>query len=522
MRVVVVVSDRPSGAPAKTPLLRRLERCKEEGMPEHRRVCALLREVARVAEANDCSVGLLHLIAHFALLRRRSRGTPKPPPPPAAAAEAAAPADTDDTGGSGEAGGDDVVQGLGKDALALEAHFEDAPPDWRESVTAGCEGLRQLALRLDAQRHNRTDAEGEPKGAGATAGAGAGAEAGAGDQAGTDAGGGSEGVVTDLLPLFDSTQGPFNTDVALGLFPFVSILNHSCSPNCCFVSERDVMYVRATQNVPAGTELCLPYINLYEPRYVRQQQLQATKYFDCACERCSEPLAASLDRFVEGVLCNGKGCKGLLLPSCALDPARASASTSWECDTCQRKIDRTPTTPSASTSSSSPSAAPPPSFQGKGSQGGGGAGVEKRAGAPANAPGPAAGAAGRPLQPWRLMDQARLALDSAMAAYRERRIVEARALLEHFIASFSDKLHPYHVLLFDARTPLLNLCRSLGDAPEAIRQCLLILEALERVCPHQPRELLRFLTLLAELYAERAAAAAGSPALHKRFKKLVR
>ncbi len=46
-------------------------------------------------------------------------------------------------------------------------------------------------------------------------------------------------------------------------------------------------------------QLCVSYINLYEPRGVRKQNLADTKHFDCSCPRCSEPLISSIDRFLE-------------------------------------------------------------------------------------------------------------------------------------------------------------------------------------------------------------------------------
>lgn len=51
--------------------------------------------------------------------------------------------------------------------------------------------------------------------------------------------------------------------------------------------------------VKAGEALCVPYINLFEPRRERARILRETKYFECQCERCIEPLKTSTDRFLE-------------------------------------------------------------------------------------------------------------------------------------------------------------------------------------------------------------------------------
>lgn len=163
-----------------------------------------------------------------------------------------------------------------------------------------------------------------------------------------------------------------NTDLAVGLFPALSMFNHSCRPNVCFAaqgtplaranplaqamrfnlfllsiptflcglsptaftqdpnasSDADVsssiavttphkpcflefqaarsicgagqeMQVRAVREIKAGEQLFVTYINLTEDRPSRQMELLATKHFSCACERCSEPLKASPDRFLE-------------------------------------------------------------------------------------------------------------------------------------------------------------------------------------------------------------------------------
>ena len=59
------------------------------------------------------------------------------------------------------------------------------------------------------------------------------------------------------------------------------------------------MHVRTIAPVKAGEELTVAYINLYDPRGTRQAQLQASKFFLCACPRCKEPLAQSTDLFLE-------------------------------------------------------------------------------------------------------------------------------------------------------------------------------------------------------------------------------
>ena len=59
------------------------------------------------------------------------------------------------------------------------------------------------------------------------------------------------------------------------------------------------MQVRTLRQVRQGEELCVAYVNLTEDRGTRLRQLMEDKHFVCACQRCSQPLAESNDRFLE-------------------------------------------------------------------------------------------------------------------------------------------------------------------------------------------------------------------------------
>jgi hypothetical protein len=95
----------------------------------------------------------------------------------------------------------------------------------------------------------------------------------------------------------------FSTDTGVGIFPALSVLQHSCLPNCWFTSEGPLLRVRTIVDVPAGTPLTVTYVPWTEPRSSRQQALRVERQLSCACERCSEPLESSNDRFLEGMLC---------------------------------------------------------------------------------------------------------------------------------------------------------------------------------------------------------------------------
>ena len=75
------------------------------------------------------------------------------------------------------------------------------------------------------------------------------------------------------------------------------------------------MTVRTIGEVKKGEELCLSYVDLYQPRHQRQEELLTTKHFACQCERCAAPIETSKDRMLNGFSCKEKGCKGVMIPT---------------------------------------------------------------------------------------------------------------------------------------------------------------------------------------------------------------
>lgn len=82
------------------------------------------------------------------------------------------------------------------------------------------------------------------------------------------------------------------TGVALGLFPYTSMMNHSCFPNCIhrFLIEPGRpprLILRAITDIQEGEELCYSYVGLYQSTAHRREQLHRAYSFHCICERCS-------------------------------------------------------------------------------------------------------------------------------------------------------------------------------------------------------------------------------------------
>ena len=98
--------------------------------------------------------------------------------------------------------------------------------------------------------------------------------------------------------------------IALGLFPLVSMLNHSCQPNCVkhfdFCENFDHvntssgggkrpprLVIRPMRTILDGEELVYSYVPLYQSTEARKAQLQHSYGFSCTCSRCEKWGAAT-------------------------------------------------------------------------------------------------------------------------------------------------------------------------------------------------------------------------------------
>ncbi|XP_004433362.1 PREDICTED: SET and MYND domain-containing protein 4 [Ceratotherium simum simum] len=76
--------------------------------------------------------------------------------------------------------------------------------------------------------------------------------------------------------------------LATGLFPVVSLLNHSCSPNTSVSFVGTVATIRASQQIRKGQEILHCY-GPHESRMgvaERQRKLRSQYFFDCTCPAC--------------------------------------------------------------------------------------------------------------------------------------------------------------------------------------------------------------------------------------------
>jgi len=80
----------------------------------------------------------------------------------------------------------------------------------------------------------------------------------------------------------------FPPATGVGIYSTVALLNHSCEPNCelAFLDADARASVVTTQEVGAGEELTISYINVNRSTAARQQELGERYGFNCSCRRC--------------------------------------------------------------------------------------------------------------------------------------------------------------------------------------------------------------------------------------------
>lgn len=94
--------------------------------------------------------------------------------------------------------------------------------------------------------------------------------------------------------------GEFNSQLGHGVFPFSSLVNHSCEPNLAathiYISgQKPVQTFAALRDIHPGEELTHSYVDQLQPTSMRQEQLNSRYGFNCRCRRCLSPLPVDLN-----------------------------------------------------------------------------------------------------------------------------------------------------------------------------------------------------------------------------------
>ncbi|XP_073265655.1 histone-lysine N-methyltransferase ASHR1 isoform X3 [Populus alba] len=114
-----------------------------------------------------------------------------------------------------------------------------------------------------------------------------------------------------------------------GLYPVVSIINHSCLPNAVLTFEGKSSVVRAIDHIPEGAEVSIAYIDTAGSTMTRQKALKEQYFFTCTCPRCikvGQHDDIQESAILEGYRCKDDRCNGFLL--------RDSEDKGFICQTC--------------------------------------------------------------------------------------------------------------------------------------------------------------------------------------------
>ncbi|KAF9208141.1 hypothetical protein BGZ49_009694 [Haplosporangium sp. Z 27] len=89
-------------------------------------------------------------------------------------------------------------------------------------------------------------------------------------------------IKTNALPL-----GEHAKDAAV--YRIISRINHSCAPNVhhTWSPDKEMEYIHAIGDIPAGTEILTSYISALETRVARQKELRANFRFTCQFRLCT-------------------------------------------------------------------------------------------------------------------------------------------------------------------------------------------------------------------------------------------
>ncbi|CAM9740913.1 unnamed protein product [Ectocarpus sp. 12 AP-2014] len=106
-------------------------------------------------------------------------------------------------------------------------------------------------------------------------------------------------------------RGCLYSDFGVGLYPAGAMFNHSCRPNCSWRTDGSgELCVVACEDVPAGSQLFISYVDILQPWPVRQDLLRCHFFFECACQRCCRSPPVPPRRAVRSASCKTGGNGG--------------------------------------------------------------------------------------------------------------------------------------------------------------------------------------------------------------------
>ncbi|XP_047040235.1 SET and MYND domain-containing protein 4-like isoform X2 [Helicoverpa zea] len=98
--------------------------------------------------------------------------------------------------------------------------------------------------------------------------------------------------------------------IGTGVYPAISMMNHSCEPNITNVFYKNTLYIKVIHEMPKGTEI----LNCYGPHYARasteerREELKTQYGFNCICPACVDESRKDFVSLFSAYAC--PSCKG--------------------------------------------------------------------------------------------------------------------------------------------------------------------------------------------------------------------
>ena len=109
----------------------------------------------------------------------------------------------------------------------------------------------------------------------------------------------------------------FGASRGIALFPYFSMINHSCIANCRYTVSLDnsTISVRAMKAISKGEEISIHYVGISLGTLTRKKSFNNQWKFECHCSRCQDP--SEFGTYLQAIKCEDcikKDKLGFLLP----------------------------------------------------------------------------------------------------------------------------------------------------------------------------------------------------------------
>ena len=95
----------------------------------------------------------------------------------------------------------------------------------------------------------------------------------------------------------------FGASRGVALFPYFSMINHSCIANSRYTISMDnsTMLVRATRPILKGEEITIHYLGISLGNIMRKKTFESQWKFECRCNRCLDP--TEFNSYLQAIKC---------------------------------------------------------------------------------------------------------------------------------------------------------------------------------------------------------------------------